>query len=165
FSKVLIANRGEIAVRVIRAARDEGLATVAVHADPDRAAEHVRQADEAFSLGGSSAQESYLVAEKILEAARAHGADAVHPVTASCPRAPSSPKRSSTLGWCGSVLRPPPSGSWATKCLRASSRNASGRPWYRAPSSRSRTPPRWSASSGSMDFRSRSRPLTREEGG
>src|SRR5699024_2327216 len=79
FSKVLIANRGEIAERVIRAARDEGLATVAVHADPDRAAEHVRQADEAFSLGGSSAQESYLVAEKILEAARAHGADAVHP--------------------------------------------------------------------------------------
>lgn len=79
FSKVLIANRGEIAVRVIRAARDEGLATVAVHADPDRASEHVRQADEAFSLGGSSAQESYLVAEKILEAARAHGADAVHP--------------------------------------------------------------------------------------
>src|SRR5699024_6129286 len=79
FSKVLIANRGEIAVRVIRAARDEGLATVAVHADPDRPSEHVRQADEAFSLGGSCAQESYLVAAQILEAAPRPGAEAVHP--------------------------------------------------------------------------------------
>ncbi|MEL0062062.1 MAG: biotin carboxylase N-terminal domain-containing protein, partial [Candidatus Puniceispirillum sp.] len=79
FTKILIANRGEIACRIIQTARKMGIATVAVYSDADRAAKHVQMADEAIALGGMTAAESYLQADKIVVACQQTGADAVHP--------------------------------------------------------------------------------------
>ena len=77
--KLLIANRGEIACRIMRTAREMGIATVAVYSDADAKALHVRQADEAVHIGPSPAAESYLVGEKIIAAAKQTGAEAIHP--------------------------------------------------------------------------------------
>jgi acetyl-CoA carboxylase biotin carboxylase subunit len=79
FHKVLVANRGEIAVRILRALREMSIASVAVYSDADRAALHVRMADEAAHVGPASASESYLRIDRILAAAKLHGADAIHP--------------------------------------------------------------------------------------
>src|SRR6202451_1654389 len=79
FKKILIANRGEIAVRVIRACHEMGIAAVAVYSDVDRAALHARKADEAYPIGAAAASESYLNIRKILDVAKRSGADAIHP--------------------------------------------------------------------------------------
>ncbi|MEY3217232.1 MAG: Acetyl-/propionyl-coenzyme carboxylase alpha chain, partial [Pseudomonadota bacterium] len=79
FKKILIANRGEIACRVAATARRKGIQTVAVYSDADAAAKHVQACDEAVHVGGSSPKDSYLRWERILEAAKATGAQAVHP--------------------------------------------------------------------------------------
>ena len=77
--KLLVANRGEIAIRVMRSARELGIATVAVYSEADRQAMHVRYADEAVLIGPPPSAQSYLVKEKIIDAAKKTGADAIHP--------------------------------------------------------------------------------------
>src|SRR5579883_1911826 len=79
FGKVLVANRGEIAVRVIRALRESNIPSVAVFSDADRKSLHVRLADEAERIGPAPSSESYLSIQSVLEAALKHGADAIHP--------------------------------------------------------------------------------------
>ena len=92
FDTVLIANRGEIAVRAIRTLKRLGIRSVAVYSDADRNAAHVREADAAVALGGEKAADSYLRMDLLLAAAREQGAQAIYPAMASCPKAPNSPR-------------------------------------------------------------------------
>ena len=79
FSKVLIANRGEIALRIVRACRELGVGSVAVYSDADASAPHAREADEAVNIGAAPSRESYLRADKLIDAAKRTGAQAIHP--------------------------------------------------------------------------------------
>ena len=79
FRKILVANRGEIAVRIIRACRELEIATVAVYSEADRLALHVRQADEAYGIGPAPSRDSYLRADRVLDVAKKTGAEAIHP--------------------------------------------------------------------------------------
>ncbi len=110
FDKILIANRGEIALRVMRAAKELGISTVAVYSTADKEAMHVKLADESVCIGPPAARDSYLNIPAIVAACEITGADAVHPATASCPRTRVSPKSWTSTRSPSSVRRPSISG-------------------------------------------------------
>jgi acetyl/propionyl-CoA carboxylase alpha subunit len=114
FKKVLIANRGEIAVRIIRACKELGVATVAVYSDADAEALHVKLADEAVNIGPAPATKSYLNKMNIINAAIVTGAEGIHP-TGSLQRTPGSPSFAARTASSSSARRPNPSTSWVTK--------------------------------------------------
>ena len=102
FTKILIANRGEIAIRIIRACKEMGIATVAVYSEADRESLHVALADEAVCIGKAKAEESYLNAQRIVSAAIATHAQAIHPGYVFWRRTPNSLPCASSMAWCSS---------------------------------------------------------------
>ena len=137
--RILVANRGEIAIRVMRACREMGLESVAIYSDADREAPHVMAADQALRVGPPAAADSYLNVDAILEAARRSGADAIHPgygflsenagftraseaagLTGSARRP--RPRRRSATSWLPAARWPMPAYRWCPDCWRPSTR-------------------------------------------
>jgi len=133
FKKILIANRGEIACRVIKTARKMGISTVAIYSDADKYALHVSMADEAVHIGAAPASESYIVIDKVMAAVRSSGAEAVHPGYGFLSENKLLRRRFWKMRALPSSAPPPPiSASWATRSPPKRPPKPSALHWFRA---------------------------------